>query len=62
MLRREVWVEMATMAGMGMVDPYFNGTLNTGMPYCVRMFRLTQRYNIIFQDWFCLHPNPASLV
>ena len=45
MPRREELVEMATMAGMGMVDPCFNGTLNTGRTFCVRMFRHNQRYN-----------------
>ena len=44
MLRREELVEMAIMAGMGMVDPCFNGTLNTGRTYCVRMFLHTQKY------------------
>ena len=43
MPRREELVEMDIMAGMGMVDPCFNGTLNTGKP-CVRMFLHTQKY------------------
>ena len=35
LLRREVSVEMDTMAGMGTGDPCFNGTLSTGMPFLI---------------------------
>ena len=61
LLRREVSVEMDTMAGMGTVDPCFNGTLSTGMQF-LTLCQDVPSCSLIFQDWFCLHPDTASLV
>ena len=60
-------VEMDTMAGMGTVDPCFNGTLSTGMPsliatLCQDVPSYSEIHTLIFQDWLCLHPDTASLV
>ena len=51
---------MATVAGMGMVDPYFSGTLSTGKGGV--MSSHISKCSVLFQNWFCLHTNTASLV
>ena len=53
---------MATVAGMGMVDPYFNGTLSIGKRHVMSSHISISKCSVLFQNWFCLHSNTASLV
>ena len=63
MPRREVLVEMATVAGSGMVDPCSNGTLSIGMSFLNgevsafhhKHFRIGFAYTPTLLHWFDLN-------